>query len=123
MGCRWRRCVSGWRQRAMAADEAPGGADSPEPAQTGRLWASWCRSTILPTHGSRIGGQQSCCSWRNAMPIDYRVLAQGQSPILKDDEKCLCLKRRIRPLPPAQTPSLQTRPSSPRLTPPSKGTF
>ena len=40
----------------MAVEEAPGGAGSPETGPDGRRWASWCRSTDLPTPGSRNGG-------------------------------------------------------------------
>ena len=43
--------------------------------------------------------------------LDYRILAQGQTPVPLDDEKSL--NRRHRPCPSAQTPQVQTLPRPP----------
>ncbi len=48
MGYRWRRCASGWWQRGYGGRRSARGRGFTRAGPDGRLWASWCRSTVPP---------------------------------------------------------------------------
>ena len=53
IGCRSRRCASGWSLRECGGRRRAGGCASTRAGRGASAWGIWCRSTVRRTIGSR----------------------------------------------------------------------